>query len=69
MIVELTEEEAEVLRDGFFWDMMRAKLPQVFQGMPHDFEWYNNLNMKLGGEDYGRRDARDEDALMGKHLQ
>lgn len=51
MIVELTEEEAEVLREGFEWEMVRAHLPQIFKHMPHDYEWYHNLYKKLGGED------------------
>lgn len=55
MIVELTEEEAEVLREGFEWEMVRAHLPQIFKHMPHDYEWYYNLYKKLGGKGYGRR--------------
>lgn len=51
--VELTEAEAEYLRNAPFWDWKRAELDLLWHKTDEAQEahdWYKNLYKKLGGE-------------------
>lgn len=69
MKIELTENEADYLADKTFWDWKRAEIdlwsiePLHIKGklakkIKEEEKWYKNLYLKLGGEEWKRKEKR-----------